>query len=238
MLKYVLFDLDGTLLPMDQETFLNAYLKGLATKMAERGYNPDELIKTIWAGTSAMLKNDGSKLNEEVFWLTARKIHGDKIIKDIPYFDEFYKNEFQDVQKVCGFNPKSKKLIELVKSKGLIPVLATTPVFPSVATFSRIKWAGLEKFDFKLITTYENSTFCKPNENYYLQILQKIGAKPEDCLMVGNDVGEDMIATEKLGMQVFLLTDDLINKTERNVSDFPNGNFDDLLKFLGWTEQL
>ncbi len=238
MLKYVLFDLDGTLLPMEQETFLNAYLKGLATKMAERGYSPDELIKTVWAGTLAMLKNDGSKLNEEVFWLTARKIYGDKIINDIPYFEEFYKNEFQNVQKVCGFNPKSKKLIELVKSKGLIPVLATTPVFPSVATFSRIKWAGLEKTDFKLITTYENSSFCKPNENYYLQILQKIGAKIEECLMVGNDVGEDMIATEKLGMQVFLLTDDLINKTDRKVSDFPNGNFDDLIKFLGWTEQL
>ena len=56
--------------------------------------------------------------------------------------------------------------------------------------------------------------------------------------MVGNDVGEDMIATEKLGMQVFLLTDHLINKTDRKVSDFPNGNFDDLIKFLGWTEQL
>ncbi|MBQ3219620.1 MAG: HAD hydrolase-like protein [Clostridia bacterium] len=71
-----------------------------------------------------------------------------------------------------------------------------------------------------------------------MQILQKIGAKTEECLMVGNDVGEDMIATEKLGMQVFLLTDDLINKTDRKVSDFPNGNFDDLIKFLGWTEQL
>ncbi len=47
-----------------------------------------------------------------------------------------------------------------------------------------------------------------------------------------------MIATEKLGMQVFLLTDDFINKTDRKVSDFPNGNFDDLIKFLGWTEQL
>lgn len=32
-IRYILFDLDGTLLPMDQELFVKAYLKGLAAKI-------------------------------------------------------------------------------------------------------------------------------------------------------------------------------------------------------------
>ena len=49
--------------------------------------------------------------------------------------------------------------------------------------------------------------------------------------MVGNDVGEDMIA-EKLGMRVFLLTDCMINKANADISIYPHGNFDDLKNFL------
>lgn len=49
--------------------------------------------------------------------------------------------------------------------------------------------------------------------------------------MVGNDVGEDMVA-EKLGMQVFLLTDHLINRTGEDTSRFPQGGFDLLLEYI------
>ena len=53
----------------------------------------------------------------------------------------------------------------------------------------------------------------------------------DECLMVGNDVGEDMI-TETLGMKVFLLTDCLINKENKDISLFPNGSFDELMKYI------
>lgn len=49
--------------------------------------------------------------------------------------------------------------------------------------------------------------------------------------MVGNDVGEDMIA-QQLGMKVFLLTDCLINKAGADISQYPNGSFPELASFL------
>ena len=55
--------------------------------------------------------------------------------------------------------------------------------------------------------------------------------KPEECLMVGNDVSEDMI-TEQLGMNVFLLTDCLINKENKNISHYPHGSFTQLHTYL------
>ena len=49
--------------------------------------------------------------------------------------------------------------------------------------------------------------------------------------MVGNDVGEDMIA-QTLDMKVFLLTDCLINKTGADISQYPQGSFPELMAFI------
>ena len=63
-MKIVMFDLDGTLLPMDQDVFVKAYFSELCKKAAPFGYDPEKLIKGVWAGTGAMVKNNGAKTNE------------------------------------------------------------------------------------------------------------------------------------------------------------------------------
>ena len=202
----VLFDLDGTLLPMDQDVFVKTYFGLLAKRLAPFGYEPTDLIKAVWAGTMAMIKNTGKKTNEEVFWDDFAARYGEEARKDLPKFDEFYREDFDKVKEVCGFNTKAKEVIDLLKEKGIRVALATNPIFPAIATQKRIAWAGLVPEDFELYTTYENSNYCKPNPEYYKEIINRLGVKPEECLMVGNDVSDDMVA-ERLGMKVFLLTD-------------------------------
>ncbi len=230
-IKAVLFDLDGTLLPMDQEEFAKAYFGGLAKKAAPYGYDAKELVKTIWEGTAAMVKNNGADTNENVFWKLFAEKYGKASLKDKTVFDEFYLNEFEQIKAVCGFNPQAKVCVGKLKEAGFKTVLATNPIFPGVATEARMRWAGLNTDDFELYTTYENSRYCKPNPNYYRSIVDELGVSPEECLMVGNDVEEDMIA-EALGMRVFLITDCLINKAGRDISRYPNGGFADLEAFL------
>ena len=230
-IKVILFDLDGTLLPMDQETFVKAYLGGMAKKLAPHGYNPDEMVKAVYAGMKAMTYNDGSSTNEVAFWNAFTGILGEHVKEDMPIFDDFYRNEFQQVKNICGFLPEAAQTVRALKEKGYRVALATTPMFPSIATESRIRWAGLEPEDFEIFTTYENYHFCKPSLNYYKEVVEKLGVKPEECLMVGNDVGEDMI-TEELGMKVFLLPADLINKAEKDITVYPQGDLNDLLKFV------
>lgn len=230
-LTTVLFDLDGTLLPMDQDEFVKYYFGLLAKKLAPLGYDPKALPGNIWAGTAAMVKNDGSCTNEEAFWKKFASIYGEDVRKDEPVFREFYENEFSGAKAACGFNPKAAETIHTLKDRGLRLVLATNPLFPAVATENRIRWAGLAPSDFLLYTTYENSCHCKPNPDYYRDILQEIGADPAECLMVGNDAVED-VAAEQLGMQVFLLTDCLINKSGKDLSAYPQGSFDALLDHI------
>ena len=231
MIKMILFDLDGTLLPMDQEKFIHAYLGKMARKMAAYGYDPERLAKGIWKGTGAMVQNDGSFTNEEVFWQVFSSVMGRDARVDEPKFVDFYQKEFQTVKDSCGYDPQAAEAIREIKAMGYRVALATNPLFPAIATHSRCRWAGLEPDTFELITTYENSRHCKPNLEYYRDILEILDLKAEQCLMVGNDVSEDMIA-EELGMQVFLLTDCMINKDGKDISRYPQGSFPELLNHI------
>ena len=227
----ILFDLDGTLLPMDLDNFIKAYFEKIAAWLAPHGFEKKLLKDTIWRGTSAMVKNDGSRTNEAVFWATLETVYGAEIRNSQDVFDCFYDKEFDSLKNICGFQPSASGLINKLKKRGYRLILATNPLFPRPATHWRIRWAGLKPEDFEYITTYENSSFCKPNPLYYRSILQTLDAKPEQCLMIGNDMIEDMAAAE-LGMEVFLLTDCLINKQNADISQYRHGDFTALMDYL------
>ena len=210
-IKTVLFDLDGTLLPMDQELFVKDYLSRLAAYMVPYGYDPKKVTDAVMEGVITMVRNDGSMSNEEAFW-------------------KCYRTEFQKVKASCGFNAEAKKVIELVKQRDMKAVLATNPLFPQIATYSRVRWAGLEPEDFEYITTYENNSCCKPNPKYYEEILSKLNLKADECAMVGNDSKEDTVPST-MGIPVFLLTDCLIDKGG-DISKFKHGGFDELKDFI------
>ena len=69
------------------------------------------------------------------------------------------------------------------------------------------------------------------NKMNITEIAKKLGLEPHECLMVGNDVRDDMIA-ETLGMKVFLLTDCLINIKNVDISKYPQGSFESLKEFI------
>ena len=219
MIKAILFDLDGTLLQMDQDEFTKGYFKLLAAKLAPYGYEPKTLIDTVWAGTAAMVKNTGVQTNEAAFWEMFSRTYGaEKTERDKPLFEEFYVGDFQRASVFCPRNDKAAETVAKIQRLGYRVALATNPIFPSIATCARIRWAGLTPEDFAFVTT-----------DYYRDAAQRLGLSPEECLMVGNDAQEDMVA-ETTGMKVFLLTDCLINRDGADISVWPNGGFDELLR--------
>ena len=230
-IKAIFFDLDGTLLPMDLTEFTECYMKRFAAMMANHGYDPELFTKSMWAGVIAMVKNDGAMTNEERFWENFSAALGKDAKSDEPLFDKFYKEEFPKVKSVCGYDERAEKAVKYAKDKGFRTVLATSPIFPKTATLTRLLWAGVEPSLFEYITAFENSSFAKPNPSYYLSLCEKLGLLPEECLMVGNDMRDDMVAAT-LGMKVFLLTDWLINRKDEDISCYPNGSFEELKNFI------
>ena len=228
----VLFDLDGTLLPMEVEHFTKTYFGLLAQKAAPYGFAPEPLVAAVWKGTKAMVKNDGTMTNDRRFWDVFCQATGGEESLLRPVFDGFYEQEFHGAKAACGENPLAKQAVEGLKTKGYDVILATNPIFPRVGVETRLSWVGLTLEDFSLVTSYENSTTCKPNPAYYAEILRNTGKQPQECLMVGNDAVEDTAALEQ-GIPVYLITDCLINPQGRDLSDLPHGSFREFLAFAG-----
>lgn len=230
MITTVLFDLDGTLLPFEQDDFIKVYFGELCKRLAPMGYEPQHTVKSVWAGTKSMILNDGSRPNSEAFWETFNTMNPG-LPNARPVCDDFYTHEFDKAKSCLKYIPDRKPMIDRLTSAGLRVVLATNPIFPLDGVRTRLAWANLAPEDFELVTWYDNSTYCKPNPKYYLEILEKIGAAPEECIMVGNNVSEDMAAA-KLGMEVFLTNEFVENPENQECSGYRQGSIDDAVRYI------
>lgn len=227
----VLFDLDGTLLPMDLEVFLDTYMKALKSRMSSAGFDADSVMKGIWHATESMLQNEGVLTNEDVFHNTFEGDMGADYKKVTKELMKFYKKDFTVAKLSTSPTNLANDSVELLKGKGYKLVIATNPLFPAIATEQRVEWAGLDIDDFELVTTYENTCYTKPNMNYYRKILKSIGKNADECLMVGNDVDEDMCVV-KLGIDTFLIKDCLINRNNSDISDYKQGDWETFFDFV------
>lgn len=228
MLKQVLFDLDGTLLHFDHHLFVKNYVALLCRKFAHL-MAPAEFSKHLLTATARMLQNNShEQTNESVFWSYFETHTNLRQAALEPLLDAFYEQDFHQLKKIVTV-PDMRPVVEKIVAKGLPIVLATNPVFPQKAIQARLSWAGLETIPFSRITTYENSHFCKPNPAYYREISSITGIAPEECLMIGNDVSEDM-AAGKIGMKTYLLTDFLLGQNTEDIRADYRGTIQDLYR--------
>jgi FMN phosphatase YigB (HAD superfamily) len=210
MIKHVLFDLDGTLIHFDHILFVKNYVSLLSKKLAHLT-DPIKFSEQLLTATGLMIQStDGSKTNAEIFWDYLNT--NTKLPKETldPLIESFYDNDFEQLKEIVTV-PEILPIINKIIKKNIPITVATNPVFPMKAVKNRLAWAGLQDIDFQLITTYESSHYCKPSLLYFQEIADTLRAKPEECLMIGNDVSEDL-AAGKIGMKTYLLTDYLLNR--------------------------
>ncbi len=230
MINTILFDLDGTVLPMDMKAFEKLYFGAMAAYLSDL-IGPQELVKNIWASTNAMIQNLEHRTNEDVFMEDFKtRIDGDlEVYKN--RFDKFYDTDFFKAKAAVYESKLMQESIKLLKEKGYTLVIATNPLFPLKAIHHRIRWAGFDPSEFEYITSYEQNHYCKPQLKYYEEILQDIGKKPEECMMVGNDVQEDIIAG-KLGLKTFLIKDCILHRTDDEIAADYEGDYESFFEFV------
>lgn len=223
-----MFDLDGTLLNMDMDMFAEIYFNEMA--FAFNGLiDKKELINSIWVATGVMVNNIEKRSNQDVFMEKFKKLVGNDVKPIIDRFDVFYSDGYLKTRKAFSKKKMVSDTLNSLISKGYKLILATNPLFPHKAVNSRVLWAGIDPEIFSYVSTYDNSSFCKPQVEYYNEILEKNNKRPEECLMVGNDVEEDMIASN-LGISTFLVDDQIISR-EKEINYDYRGSFIEFIRF-------
>ncbi|MFZ5626997.1 MAG: HAD family hydrolase [Bacillota bacterium] len=229
----ILFDLDGTLLPIDQELFMQEYLQAVAEHfhwLADR----KTFLRHFWQATEAMIANDGRLTNAEAFWHTFTRLTEKGQEELLPHFEKYYLEVFPQLKKCCQPTPLARQVVEKALAKGYQVVLATNPLFPVEATRERMHWAGIADLPWLHVTYYDSYRSSKPAVRYFLEVCENINRPPEACFMFGNDAQEDLVATT-LGITTGLVTDCLIDRGEPTYPAHWQGT---LAELLDWLDQL
>ena len=230
MINTILFDLDGTVLPMDFDGFMQRYFHEMG-KMFHDMIDGRLLAGHIMESTGYMVNNLEDRPNEDKFMERFSELIGGDITAYRKRFDAFYDTLFLNVRQTTQQNDSMIKAIKLLKEKGYNVVLATNPIFPMKANHHRIRWAGLVPDDFSYISSFESNRYCKPNPEYYREVLSEIGKSPDECMMVGNDALEDMAAA-KLGIKTYLIEDHMLNLHHVEIKADHRGRYDDFYAFV------
>ena len=204
MIRAVLFDLDDTLLRLNLTAFVLRYVAGTSRILGDAArMSPAPIAAALVRGLFAMDSQDrqDSLTNEQVLTQTVYSAC------DIPLDDPVIRDlmECYDREVVPGLSggavaarpvEGARRAVEAVWELGLTCALATNPTFSLACDRARMGWAGVYEDDFALISTFSNSTRCKPSVRYYQEFANQLGVRLDECLMVGNDARRDIVRAD------------------------------------------
>ena len=230
-IKTILFDLDGTLLQVEMQKYIPTYANSLAARLHEQ-VDPAITVDTIFSAINALINRDSGHGSNESFFL---QYIADRLNLDVDRigagFNGFVTEDLALLDPLMQPLALARELIEQSMKRGLNVVIATNPVFPMRVVESRLARAGLADFDFQLVTSYENCRRCKPNPDYFNDILTQLNLPAEACLMVGNDSKHDL-AARKVGIPTFLVDTWLIDRCDGDFTTDLRGGHSALLDFI------
>lgn len=203
-IEAVWFDLDGTLVDVDMQAFVPAYLQRLAKRMVSCA-DPRRTAMVMRTAVQAMLSRErGSRPLEELLYDELERVG---IPRDC-YRESLAAccgDELAELAPLVRAHPLARTLVESCVQRGWQVLLATNPIFPRTVVDARLAWSGLSDLPFVRVTSYETAQACKPHRQFFDDLLAETGLVAEKCLMVGNDTEHDL-AAGRVGMTTALLT--------------------------------
>ncbi|GAP61602.1 hypothetical protein ARMA_0025 [Ardenticatena maritima] len=233
--RALLLDLDDTLLLNSVDAFLPRYFRALSAAFADL-VPPERFLDTLRTATMQTIANtDPTRTNAEVFWeawehlLPELRSQRDEVRRRT---EHFYREVFPTLKGDTRPVEGAREVITWAKEQGLAVVIATNPIFPMAAIRERLRWAELDDLDFDLITSYENMHFTKPQPHYYREIADVLGITPEEAVMAGNHITNDLVPAHAVGMRTFL-----VNLAPVRDAPFTPDGEGDLFALRAWLAQ-
>jgi len=232
-MRTFLFDLDGTLLAMDEHEFMQTYFGELTRAL--HGLVPAEgLAMNVITATAHMQADTTPDTNnlekfrrefEALYQGLDQQAVWDRIM-------EFYATTFDRVRDITWRSEPLYRSVVYLRTRGYRILLTTNPVFPQLATYKRLAWAGFSPSAFDYISTMENCSYCKPHPEYWQHVVTLMNIDPAQAIAVGNDCVED-VSAHLVGIETYLVTDYAIGDVAASNAD----HISDALGFERWVKE-
>ncbi len=203
MIRAVLFDLDGTLLDIDVDSFIETYTRSLAAKLVpedqERG------LAVLAGSTYAMLAPEVNEDSNQVCLLRKLSDALDRSPAELwRSIHQLSKEILPGLKEMAKPITGAAQVVREIHERGLKVVVATMPIYPRDVMLERLRWAGVRTDWVDHVACLEANRSAKPHRSYFLEMADAVGAAAEECLMVGDDEDQDMPALDA-GMAVHLV---------------------------------
>ncbi len=199
MIKAVLLDMDNTLLFNPDMAFAQNFIALFERHFVEAGFtNVRDNLRTAIQAMGSEQKGNITNLNLALDIIGKDNVDYAKRVLN-SFYTEVYPNLKQCVKPIEGVS----ELIYRLKEMELEIVIATNPIYPEIAVRQRMKWANLPLEDdlYHLITSADTMHFAKPDPAFYAEILGRVGVEPDETIMVGDSLRNDIIPAQTIGIR-------------------------------------
>lgn len=229
--QFVLFDLDGTLVPLPRDQYEPALFHNVSG-MFRREFPNQPVAEAMKRAALGSFQDDtGLETNEARLRRLLRQEIGDLGDEVLAALEKHYVTDFNRISELIQDQSVADEALSLVEACGGIPVLATNPIMSAAGIHARLGWVGVSPDRFRLITTYDKFHFTKPDPRFYQELMELLRAEPSQCIMIGNDTDEDMEAARQAGMDTYLVTDYVMDR-RGSIEQYRHGTSRELLEFL------
>ncbi|MBZ0298844.1 MAG: HAD-IA family hydrolase [Anaerolineae bacterium] len=240
MIKAVLLDLDDTLLRCSDRVFVPEYLRLIDQHFLTKWDFP-HLSQTLRQFIHAAAgprdsRQTNNALAEAIIAEATRR--SPQEIGDA--FASFYAQVYPQLAGCVEAVPHAAELFTTLRQQQYAVVIATNPLYPAEAIRQRLAWAGLadDLAAYALVTHSGNMHFTKPDPAYYAEIIARVGVEPDEALMVGDSLTNDMRPAAVLGLSTYGVNENHLEEQPEDV-DQAGGltQFYELVQHEGWADK-
>jgi FMN phosphatase YigB (HAD superfamily) len=201
-IEALLLDLDGTLVDIDGDAFLEAYLDAAAAGLNDL-VDPDRFREALWsAAIPLMVEPHASRTNADALWAALADLLDTPAPTLRARVDAWLaETDLTRILPGGGPVPGAHRLITAARRRRLRLAVATMPIYPLAVVQERLRRGGLADVPWDVVATEEMHA-VKPQPAYWLELADRLAVTPAACLVVGDDYFRDMAARE-VGMQTF-----------------------------------
>lgn len=202
MIKGVLLDLDNTLLHNPDGIFSQSYKERFERHFLEK-FGIEGASNALRRGIILASRAADGQLTNAALILRCLA-EGTRL--PIEAIDEalesFYDRPYKQLRALTAPMMGAETLVAALLAANLRVAIATNPIYPERAIRQRLAWAGLSPFvsSFAHVTHSENTHFAKPQPAYYAEVVARVGVEPDECLVIGDSLTNDIAPAKALGM--------------------------------------